>query len=54
MKLKEKLNLSVSVCVFDQAIYGKAVGIKCKYSKRFQNYILMLGVFHKIMMYSVL
>ena len=51
MKIKEKLMLSVVVCVSDQGISAKAVEIKWKYPESFQNCILMLGVFHMIMMY---
>lgn len=51
LKVKEKLILNVIICVFDKAIYSKAVEIKWKYPERFQSCIPMLGIFHMLMMY---
>ena len=51
LKIKDRLDIHVLVCVFDQAIYAKAVESKWKYPNQFESLILMLGIFHKIMMY---
>ena len=51
LKIKVKLNLPVIVCVFDQAIYAKAVEIKWTYPDKFESCILMLGFFHMLMMF---
>ena len=51
LKIKVKLNLPVIVCVFDQAIYAKAVEIKWTYPDKFESCILMLGVFHMLMLF---
>ena len=46
-----KLKLNSIVCVFDQAIYSKAVEIKWKKPDKFSPCVIMLGMFHTIMMY---
>ena len=51
LKIVECLKLSSVVCVFDQAIYSKAIEIKWKEKEKFTNTKLMMGMFHKIMMY---
>ena len=51
LAIKDKLKLSAIVCVFDQAIYSKAVEIKWKMPDQFKDCILMLGTFHMVMMY---
>ena len=51
IKIKESLGLQSIVCVFDQAIYCKAVEIKWKNPGEFSSCIIMLGIFHTIMMY---
>ena len=51
LKIKEKLNLAVLVCVFDQAIFAKAVEIKWKHPEKYENCIIMLGIFHMLMMF---
>ena len=48
---KDKLKLSAIVCIFDQAIYAKAVEIKWKMTDQFKDCILMLSMFHMAMMY---
>ena len=44
LKIKEKLNLPVLIC-------AKAAEIKWKNPEKFQNCIIMLGIFHMLMMY---
>ena len=51
LKIKEKLNLKLIVCVFAQAIYCKAMEIKWKEPEKFAPCVIMLGIFHTIMMY---
>ena len=51
LAIKEKLNLDVIVCVFDQAMYAKAVEIKWKDPIKYKSCIIMLGMFHMLMMY---
>ena len=51
LAIKDKLKLSAIVCVFDQAIYAKAVEIKWKMPDQFKDCILMLDMFHMVMMY---
>ena len=50
LKIIDQLHLVSIVCVFDQAIYSKGE-IKWKEAKKFQNCVLMLGIFHFLMMY---
>ena len=45
------LNLDAIVCVFDEAIYGKACEIKWKESLKFQRCMLMMGIFHLHMVF---
>ena len=45
------INLDAIICVFDQAIYAKAVEIKWKDPNKYKNCIIMLGMFHMVMMY---
>ena len=51
LKIIDQLHLVSIVCVFDQAIYSKACEIKWKEAEKFQNCVLMLGIFHLLMMY---
>ena len=51
MKIKEQLRLKYIVCVFDRAIYCKAMGLKWRYPDNYKDCIVMLGIFHMIMMY---
>ena len=51
LPIKDKLKLSAIVCIFDQAIYAKAVEIKWKMLTQYKDCILMLGMFHMLMMY---
>ena len=51
LKIKEQLRLNYIVCVFDQAIYCKAMELKWKYPDKYKDCIVMLGIFHMIMMY---
>lgn len=47
----QSLHLNAIVCVFDQAIYSKACEIKWKEPEKFQNCIVMMGIFHLLMVY---
>jgi len=51
VKIMESLKLVSIVCVFDQAIYSKAVEIKWKEKEKFKNCVVMMGLFHMLMMY---
>ena len=51
MQIIDSLKLVTLVCVFDQAIYSKAIEIKWKEKQKFGNVILMMGMFHMLMMY---
>jgi hypothetical protein len=51
IKIMESLRLVLIVCVFDQAIYSKAVEIKWKEGNKFKNCVIMMGLFHMLMMY---
>jgi hypothetical protein len=51
IKITESLRLVSIVCVFDQAIYSKALEIKWKGKEKFKNCVFMMGLFHMLMMY---
>ena len=51
LAIKERLKLKSIVCVFNQAIYAKAVEIKWKKMDQFKDCVVMLGIFHLRMMY---
>ena len=51
LKIMESLKLPSIVCVFDQAIYSKAIEIKSKEKQKFNNCVLMMGMFHMLMMF---
>ena len=44
-------NQTAVVCVFDQAVYCKAMELKWRYPDKYKDCIVMLGIFHMIMMY---
>eukprot|EP00745_Piridium_sociabile_P027749 TRINITY_DN44663_c0_g1_i3.p1 TRINITY_DN44663_c0_g1~~TRINITY_DN44663_c0_g1_i3.p1 ORF type:complete len:1606 (-),score=395.32 TRINITY_DN44663_c0_g1_i3:590-5317(-) len=49
LSIMQSLGLSTIVCVFDQALYAKAVEITWKHPDKFLNTIILrLGVFHTI------
>ena len=48
LHIMESLRLSKIVCVFDQALYAKAIEKTWKHSDKFKNVILRMGVFHTI------
>ena len=50
LKLKEQLEIEKIVCVYDQAIYAKAMEIQLKEPKKFSSLILMMGTFHVLLM----
>ena len=52
LKIKETLQLKTIVCVFDQAIYSKAMMIKWKNLERYSSFLVMPRIFHTIMMYG--
>ena len=39
------------VCVYDQAIFAKAIEIKFKEKEKFKSLVLMMGGFHTLMMF---
>ena len=49
--IKEKLGLCSMVCVYDQAIFAKAIEIHFKEKEKFKYLVLMMGVFHTLMMF---
>ena len=51
LKIIESLKLVTLVCVFDQAIYSKAIEIQWKDQEKFGSIVLMMGMFHMLMMY---
>ena len=51
LKIKEQLRLKYIVCVFDQAIYCKAMELKSRYPDKYKDCVVMLVIFHMIMMY---
>ena len=51
LQIIKSLKSVTLVCVFDQAIYLKAIEIKWKEKQKFGNIILMIGMFHMLMMY---
>ena len=51
LRIMDSLRLVSIVCVFDQAIYCKACEIKWKEPKKFENCVLMMGIFHLLMVY---
>ena len=51
VKIKDVLGLQSIICVFDQAIYCKAMEIKWKNPDQFSCCVIMLGIFHTLMMY---
>ena len=48
LKIKDILQLSAIVVVFDQPIYAKAMEIKWKHSVHFRDIIVRMGMFHTI------
>ena len=51
LKIVSSLNLKSIVCVFDQAIYSKAIKLRWKEQEKFSSCVLMMGMFHMLMMY---
>ena len=51
LMIKEKLGLSSMVCVYDQAIFAKAIEIKFKEKEKFKSLVLMMGGFHTLKMF---
>ena len=48
---KEFLQLPCIICIFDQAIYAKALEVKWNQKECLKDSIIMLGIFHMLMMY---
>ena len=44
----QSLQLTKIVCVFDQALYAKAIEITWKHVDKFKNIILRMGVLHTV------
>ena len=51
IRIKNQLNLSTLVCVYDQAVYAKAYEIKCREETKFKGLFLMMGCFHQLLMF---
>ena len=51
MQIADSLKLLSIVCVFDQAIYSKALQVKWKEKAKFKNCVLMMGAFHMLMVF---
>ena len=51
LKIVSSLNLKSIVCVFDQAIYCKAIEIQWKEQEKFSSCVLMMDMFLMLMMY---
>ena len=39
------------VCLYDQALFAKAIEIKFKEKEKFKSLVLMMGGFHTLMMF---
>lgn len=46
LKIKDQLELPSIVCVFDQAMYEKAIDVSWRHADRFRDIVLRMGVFH--------
>ena len=46
LKIKDQLELPSIVCVFDQAMYEKAIDVSWRHGDRFRDIVLRMGVFH--------
>ena len=51
LKIKAQLRLDYIVCVFDQAIYSKAMELKRRYPVKYKDCIVILRIIHMMMMY---
>ena len=51
LMIKEKLGLSSMVCVYDQAIFAKAIEIQFKEKEIFKSLVLIMRGFHTLMMF---
>ena len=50
LKIKEQLEIEKILCVYDQAIYAKAMEIQLKEPKKFSSLFLMMVTFHVLLM----
>ena len=50
LRIKDQLNLSSVVCIFDQAMYAKICDVIWKNPIKFQPIVTMMGGFHTLMM----
>ena len=50
LKIRDRLNLKVVPCVFDQSFYAKTIEVFWKNRQLFEHLIIMMGGFHLIMM----
>lgn len=48
LKIKAELDLEEIVCVFDQALYAKAMEIKWKNNEMFEKVVIRMGAFHTL------
>ena len=51
LKIKAQLRLDYIVCVFDQAIYCKAMELKRRYPVKYKDCFVILRIIHMMMMY---
>ena len=51
LMIKEKLGLSSTVCVYDQAIFAEAIEIQFEEKEKFKSLELMMEGFHILMMF---
>ena len=54
LKIVKSLKLTSIVCVFDQAIYSRAIEIKWKEKQKFNGCVLMMGMFNMMMYMHIL
>ena len=53
LAIKDKLELESMVCVYDQAIFAKAIEIQFKEKEKFDSLILVMGGFHTLMFLGI-
>ena len=51
LRIRNQLEIDVLVCVYDQAIYAKALEIQLKEPTKFSKLFLMMGTFHVLLMF---
>lgn len=51
LRIRNQLEIDALVCVYDQAIYAKALEIQLKEPYKFSSLFLMMGTFHVLLMF---